>query len=109
MSKLESNYRQSIIIKTLRSKPKSFEEIQDVLNDYRDYNLLCSIRTFQRDLKEIESLYGIEIRYSRSEEVYKIVDDQIGEHEERLLETFELLNALNFTEKHSRKMILEKR
>lgn len=109
MSKLESNYRQSIIIKTLRSKPKSFEEIQDVLNDYRDYNLLCSIRTFQRDLKEIESLYGIEIRYSRSEEVYKIADDQIGEHEERLLETFELLNALNFTEKHSRKMILEKR
>ncbi len=109
MSKLESNYRQSIIIKTLRKKPCTFKEILDVLDDYRDYNLGCSIRTFQRDLKEIESLYKIEIKCNRSENAYEITDDQIGEHEERLLETFDLLNALNFTEKHSKKMLLEKR
>lgn len=109
MSKLESNYRQSIIIKTLRKKPCTFKEILDVLEDYRDYNLGCSIRTFQRDLKEIESLYKIEIKCNRSENAYEITDDQIGEHEERLLETFDLLNALNFTEKHSKKMLLEKR
>src|SRR5690606_33018455 len=109
MSKLESNYRQSIVIKTLRQRPKSFDEIQDVLGENLDYKLQSSVRTFQRDIKEIESLYGIEIRYSRSGNVYEIADDQIGEHEERLLETFDLLNALNFTEKHSKKMFLEKR
>lgn len=109
MSKLESNFRQSIIIKSLEVRPLTFQEIQEKLKEYRDYNLPCSIRTFQRDLKDISSFYGIEIKHNRSEGVYQITEDYSEEHERRLLETFDLLNALNLAEKHSGKMILEKR
>lgn len=109
MSKLESNFRQSIIIKCLRKRPTTFDEIQEVLSEHRDYNLQCSIRTFQRDVKDIASFYNIEITYNRSQKVYEINDDQVGEHEERLLETLDLLNALNYTERHAKKLFLEKR
>lgn len=109
MSKLESNFRQSLIIKTLRRRPATFPEIQEALKEHNDYYLECSIRTFQRDLKDIASFYDIEIEYNRRQKVYEINSDQMGDHEERLLETFDLLNALNYTSKHSKTIILEKR
>src|SRR5690606_4568009 len=56
-----------------------------------------------------ESLYGIEITYNRSIKAYEISEEFISQHEERLMEAFDLLNALNYTEKHSQNLYLEKR
>lgn len=109
MSKIESQLRQSTIIKILRKRPIPFREIHEILLENRDYNLACSKRTFERDLKEIESLYGIEITYNRSIKAYEISEEFISQHEERLMEAFDLLNALNYTEKHSQNLYLEKR
>ncbi len=72
-----------------------------------NYNL--TIRTFQRDIKEIQSLYNIDITYNRSEAVYEITEDANEERNERLFESFELYNALNVSDNLSRDIIFEKR
>ena len=112
MSKKQFLKRYILIIGKLRKKPSSFNEIQRYLQlqseiDGENYNV--SIRTFQRDLQEIQSLYNLEISYNRSEEVYVITEDANEERNERLIESFELFNALNVSDNLSRNIIFEKR
>lgn len=112
MSKKQFLKRYILIIGKLRKKPSSFNEIQRYLQlqseiDGENYNV--SIRTFQRDLQEIQSLYNIEISYNRSEEVYIITEDANEDRNERLIESFELFNALNVSDNLSRNIIFEKR
>lgn len=108
MSNLETNLRQSNIIKRLRKNSTTFDEIQEVLGKHHDYNLQCSIRTFQRDVKDIASLYNIQITYSRSKKVYAITEDKNSEHQEDLLETFDLQNTLKNTERHAKETVFKK-
>lgn len=112
MSKKQFLKRYSLIINKLRKKACSFEEIQKYLadesiNDEENYEI--SIRTFQRERKEIASLHGIEITYNRPEGVYEIVYDGNEDRNERLMESFEIINALKISSNLSNHIILEKR
>lgn len=101
MSKQESLTRHRIIIQKLRNKPSSFEEILDKLGSESELNEMkfeISKRTFQRDLKEIETLYGIEIKFDRSRKVYFISDDNQDEYSERMFEALDIFQVLNLNQ-----------
>ncbi len=112
MSKKQYIKRYILIINKLRKKTCSFEELQNYLRsqseiDEEDYTI--SIRTFQRDVKEIASLFNIVISHNRSQNNYEITLDGNEERNERLMETFEIFNALNLTDSLSNQIVLEKR
>lgn len=112
MSKRASIHRQSLIISKLRRTPCSFEQLKNFLkleNDFSDDYLLCSQRTFQRDIVEIRELYNIVIGYNHALQAYEITEDANEEHNERLMEAFEIYNALNMSNTLSRHVIIEKR
>jgi predicted DNA-binding transcriptional regulator YafY len=105
MSKRESITRYNLIIKKLRNAPASFEEILHYLkieSDIQSYDFVVSKRTFQRDLEDIRSIYNIDIRYSTGEGKYYIAnrDDEQG-ITDRILEAFDVFNALNITDRLS--------
>lgn len=112
MSKKQFLKRYSLIINKLRKNASSFEEIQKYLaeqsiNDEENYEI--SIRTFQREIKEIASTHNIEIKYFRSENVYKIIYDYNEERSERLMESLEIIDALKISSTLSNHLIFEKR
>lgn len=112
MAKREYIQRHLLVIKTLKSKPCNFEEIRKYLLSQQEItgdNFDISQRTFQRDLKEINTIYGIEIRYNKKEEWYEIAEEVEEKPFERIIEAFETLSALNFSNHVSSKLILEKR
>ena len=94
MSRKETAIRQKIIIQKLRSKPSTFEEILDRI-EQEDSEIKFSLRTFQRDLKEIEELHGVEIKFDRSDNVYRIISDDNDEYSERMFEALDIFQALN--------------
>ncbi len=101
MSKQESLARHRIIIQKLRNKPCSFDDILGKLeseSDLLDMNFEISKRTFQRDLKEIETLYGIEIKFDRSRKVYFINEDSQDEYSERMFEAMDIFQVLNLNQ-----------
>ena len=112
MSKRESIARYSLIINKLRKHPASFAEISDYLafeSDLQEYNFNVSKRTFQRDLEDIRSLYDIDIQFAFSEKVYFINLDEKSNVNERILESFDIFNALNLSDRLSNNIHLEKR
>jgi predicted DNA-binding transcriptional regulator YafY len=112
MTKRESISRYSLILKKLRKSPATFKEISDYLaleSELQSYNYTISFRTFQRDLKDIESLYNIEIRYDFSKKTYFIEYEGEPEANERILEAFDTFNALNITEGLSKYIHFEQR
>jgi predicted DNA-binding transcriptional regulator YafY len=112
MSKRESLSRYSLIIKKLKRCPATFDEIANTLaleSELQEYNFMVSKRTFQRDLDEILALYNIEIRYNFSRRVYEIVDDDMPEIRERILEAFDVFNALNLSDRLSQHIHFEQR
>ncbi len=101
MSKQETLARHRIIIQKLRSKPSSFEEIQEKLeseSELQELNFHISKRTFQRDLKEIDALYSILIEFDRSRKVYKITEDHQDEYSERMFEALDIFQVLNLNQ-----------
>lgn len=112
MSKKQFLKRYHLIINRLRKNPASFEEIASHLKKESaldDENYDISIRTFQRDIKEIGSIYNIDIRYNRSQNIYEIEQDENDDRIERLIESFELFSALNLTTQYANHLIPEKR
>lgn len=112
MSKKQFLKRYLLIINKLRKKSCSIEEIQEHLkkqSEFDEENYEISIRTFQRDIKEISSIYNIEIAYNRSENVYEIVQDINEDRNERLMESFEVFNALNLSSSLQNHIVVEKR
>ena len=112
MSVRQTIKRHFKIISLLRLRPMSFNELQhEISNDYesQDENLLTSHRTLQRDIQDIETIYGIVIRSDRSRNEYKIVEEQEDDHSQRLRENFEMLNAIRLSKSLSSSLIFEKR
>jgi predicted DNA-binding transcriptional regulator YafY len=112
MSKKQFLKRYLLIINKLRKNASSFEEIKNYLQqqselDEEKYEI--SIRTFQREIKEIASTHNIEIKYFRSENVYKIIVDSNEERNERLMESLEIIEALKISSTLSNQLIFEKR
>lgn len=112
MAKREYIQRHLLIIKRLKSTPSTFEELHNYLLTQQELtgdNFDISQRTFQRDIKEIDSIYGIEIKHNKKEGWYEITDEIEEKPFERIIEAFETLSALNFSNQVSTKLILEKR
>lgn len=112
MSKLESLSRLNYIIIKLRKRPSTFEEIAEYLereSEYQERNFSLSLRTFQRDVKEIFELFKIEITFNQSSKKYELLDNENNTNVNRLLETFDLFNALNLSERMQEYVQFEKR
>lgn len=89
-----------------------FKELQDYLKlqmEFSEEDLFCSQRTFQRDIKKIDTLFGIVIQFNPGTKKYEIVEDENGEHNERLMEAYDIYNALNVSDSLSRHVIVERR
>jgi predicted DNA-binding transcriptional regulator YafY len=108
MSKRGYISRYLLILKKLKSKSYcSFNEIQEYIKRQVDFlqmqddSLMVgfSKRTFQRDLKEIRTNFGIDIEFSRSMKGYFIVqNDSENMNFQRMLEAFDLFNSLNVSQ-----------
>jgi predicted DNA-binding transcriptional regulator YafY len=112
MSRRESISRYNLIIKKLRRAPATFNEIAGYLkreSELQDYDFNVSKRTFQRDLNEIRSLYDIDIQYDFSRRLYFIESDQQTEANERIMEAFDIINAVNLSERLTGFISFEKR
>jgi predicted DNA-binding transcriptional regulator YafY len=110
MSKREAIIRLSLILRKLRSKACTFEEIYDFLmqeGEIQSYNFDISKRTFQRDLQDIASIFSIDIDYDFSNRKYYIAEE--GPANDRLLEAFDTFSALNVRERMSDILLFEDR
>lgn len=112
MSKRESLLRYIHIVNKLHNAPASFEEIDEYLlqqSEWQDYRFNVSKRQFQRDLKDIESIFEIEISYDFSRQFYYINEEEYSEISRRRMEAFVTFNALKLGENTSRSIHFEKR
>jgi predicted DNA-binding transcriptional regulator YafY len=112
MAQKDATKRQALIINFLRRQSRTFKEIEYYLeteSEIQSYDLNISIRTFQRDIHEISSLWGIDIVYNRSTRKYEIVFDEADAKNERLMEAFSIFNTLNVTERISEYIHFENR
>ena len=112
MSVRQTIKRHFKIISLLQKKPMSFEEIQDEIAidpDSIEEKLLTSQRTFQRDIQDIASIYGIEITSDKSRNHYYIQDDVEDESTQRLRENYDLLNAIRLSKGMGSSLFFEQR
>ena len=104
--------RYNKIISILRRRPMSYEEVQYEIDsdpDAREENLLTSQRTFQRDIRNIASIYEIKIESNKSTNQYYIKDDVEDIHSRRLRENFEIVNAIRLSKGFGQSLIFEER
>lgn len=112
MAKRDFIQRYIFIINRLKSRAATFEELHDYLLRQQQITgdkLEISQRTLQRDLNEIRSLFDIDIQYNRRESVYEIVASDTEKPIERIIETYEVINALNYANNVKQKLFLEQR
>lgn len=112
MSKRESIARYGLIISKLRRGPASYDEIDFFLQNQGDiegYSYSISQRTFQRDIKDIEHIHRIEIKFDYANKVYYISHEENDQLGQRMLEAFDTFNALNTTERISQYIHFENR
>ena len=115
MSKLIYFKRYLYVIDRLRSRSSSFEELQDYIlrkldNDDIATPFEYSVRTFERDKKDIEKLFGIRVAYDRKDKTYAIDDTQVEDQSiTRLMDAFSIHHALQAGNKLSPSVFLEKR
>ena len=115
MSKLIYFKRYLYVIDRLRSRPCSFTELQDHVmhkleQDDIDTTFEYAIRTFERDKKDITTLFGIVIQYNRKDKTYAIDESEIEDQSvTRMIDAFAIHHALQEGNKLSPSVFLEKR
>ena len=119
MSKRGYISRYLLILKKLKGKPfSSFDELQNYFDNQIDYlqmqddtlNIGFSKRTFQRDIKEIRNIFGVDIEYSKSEKGYFISQSEMENMNfQRMIEAFDMFNSLNLSQDLKPFIHLEKR
>lgn len=112
MSREEGIQRHRFIIHKLSMKPSTFNEIQDFLRlqeELSEDRLTCSLRTFQRDMREIASIYKVVIKCDKSRNEYYIAHDEREAHSERLMETVDLYNAIKIGNSFGNHLLFENR
>ena len=115
MSKLIYFKRYLYIIDRLRSRPSNFAELQEYVirkleNEDIDTNFEYAIRTFERDKKDILTLFGISIEYNRKDKAYYIDEEEIEDQSvTRMIDAFSIHHALQEGNKLSPSVFLEKR
>ena len=115
MSKLIYFKRYLYIIDRLRSRPCNFAELQEYVirkleNEDINTNFEYAIRTFERDKKDILTLFGISIEYNRKDKTYNIDEEEIEDQSvTRMIDAFSIHHALQEGNKLSPSVFLEKR
>ena len=112
MAKREYIQRHLLIIKKLKNRPSSFEDLHAYLlqqQELTNENYDISQRTFQRDIKDIYTIFGIEIKFNKSEGKYEIIEEDFDKEYDRIFESFETLSAINISNHIGKKMILERK
>lgn len=119
MSKRTYISRYNLILQKLRTKPyASFEEIKEYIEGRLaalqliddDLKTDFSLRTFQRDKKELWTLYGIQVEYSKKKKGYFIADSITSEESlQRMMEAFDIFNSLTLAQDLKPFIHLEKR
>jgi predicted DNA-binding transcriptional regulator YafY len=97
----------------LQKGPTNFKELNFRLEDESKsfgYNLCISQRSLQRDINDIRNLFGIDIRNDKKRNVYYIVeDDETDPTNIRLLESYEMMDALRTTKNYMPYVYFESR
>ncbi|TAF78059.1 MAG: WYL domain-containing protein [Bacteroidetes bacterium] len=105
--------RYLLIIRKLRTqKLVSANELFSFLkreSELMEEKFEISKRTFQRDIKDIESIFGIYIKFDRKEKGYFIDEELEEEANTRILESMDLISALKSSEKKSPYILFEPR
>lgn len=106
MSKRGYISRYMLIVKRLRARPYStFEEVRSYIEHNLEFlqmqdddlNIGFSKRTFQRDIRDIRNVFGLDIEFSRREKGYYISHDEADNMNfQRMIESFDLFNTLKF-------------
>ena len=112
MSKRETTIRQNLIIKKLRKFSATFDEIDEYLKlefKLQGYDFSISKRTFQRDIHDIRSIYNIDIQYNKWRGAYFIDSDEQSDANNRMIEAFDMLHAINISENTSDYLHFENR
>lgn len=115
MSKLIYFKRYLFVIDRLRSRPCSFNDLQEdvmrkLAKDDIDTSFEYSIRTFERDKKDIMTLFGIVICFDRKDKTYVIDEAEIEDQSvTRMIDAFSIHHALQEGNKLSPSVFLEKR
>lgn len=115
MSKLIYFKRYLYVIDRLRSRPCSFNDLQEHVmhkleQDDIDTTFEYAIRTFERDKKDITTLFGIDIHYNRKDKTYAIDEAEIEDQSvTRMIDAFSIHHALQEGNKLSPSVFLEKR
>lgn len=112
MSKTIFFSRLALIVEMFRNDARlTFEEVIRKLEkrSFADENFVISKRTFQRDIKEIDSLFGIQIACDRSTNEYFIKEKYDEEGKTRLLEAIEITSLIKSSNETQGIVFLEKR
>lgn len=114
MAKVGFYKRYLYIIDRLQSVPSSFQELQGYVINRLERDDLggdfdFSIRTFDRDKKDIFDLFGILIQYNRKDKVYYIEDEIEDTSSTRMIEAFSIHQALKDGNKITPSVYLESR
>lgn len=119
MSKRGYISRYVMIINKLRTRPfSSFDELRTHVENQveflqvqdDDLSVGFSKRTFQRDIREIRSLFGIDIEYSKAQKGYFISQNEMENSGfQRMIEVFDMFNSLNLAQDLKPFVHLEKR
>ena len=119
MSKRGYISRYLLILKKLKVKPySSYEELQSYIESQFEFMQMqddelqigFSKRTFQRDLKEIRNIFGIDIEYSKSQKGYYVSQNENENlNFQRMIESFDMFNTLNIAQDLTPYIHLEKR
>ena len=103
-------------IGNLKSLPEAcFNELQEYVirkleNEDIDTHFEYAIRTFERDKKDILTLFGISIEYNRKDKTYNIDEEEIEDQSvTRMIDAFSIHHALQEGNKLSPSVFLEKR
>jgi predicted DNA-binding transcriptional regulator YafY len=113
MNKQDYIYRYLTIIRMLRRRGEAtYAEINDFLQQESEQNdrpFRISIRTFQRDLKEIYEIFRVSIVYDFSKKFYYIEKDVQSDMNDRMIESLDTINSLRMAGDLGRFMYFEKR
>jgi predicted DNA-binding transcriptional regulator YafY len=103
--------RHNLIINKLRANPCSLVDLLNYLekHSFNDEYYSISKRTFERDVKQILKVYEIQIEYIRSQNVYEIVQEANEGKTNKIIESFQVYNALSLSDAISKNIIIEKR
>jgi predicted DNA-binding transcriptional regulator YafY len=113
MAKQDYFLRYLLIIRKLRNNgTATFEEIREFLEterELRDLSGTISLRTFQRDLKEIATLFRVTIAFDYNRKAYYIEEDEGSDLNNRLVESLDTIHSLSMAHDMGSYMYFEKR